>query len=213
MSTHSVSSGDNQTRSFSIGVAIALLTATVALNVFAQQVDAKLLATRRQTAVSAIWQNGYTFLKPEYRPSLADVTAALSTPQNVVGALRREEAAMQEAQRLLKGTETVEGHVRFLGKILDSMMGALIAAGTGSMRASAPDGTGGTKGGKVRAAEDLLNMQPYVDAANQMIDCCARRQKELAVIIQIDQTLAQSTRPAHFPGSNQPRPKGSPYAF
>lgn len=162
-----------------------------------QRIDPNALLAERQQLVVAVWQNGYTFLKPEYRPSIEDVGAALATPQKAASALRREQQAMRDAQQALRAAQTSDGHLRFFGKVLDSMMGALLNAGAG-------------KGGKVRIAESMLNMQPYVEAGNAMIACCSFRQNAMSRIVEIDNIIQQSSRPARLPGAPN---RGSPYAF
>jgi hypothetical protein len=163
----------------------------------AQRIDTNALLAERQQLVVAIWQNGYTFLKPEYRPSIESVGAALATPDKAASALRCEQQAMRDAQQALRATQTTDGHLRFFGKVLDSMMGALLNAGAG-------------KGGKVQIAESMLNIQPYVETGNAMIACCSFRQNAIARIGEIDNIIRQSSRPVHFPiGPN----RGSPYAF
>ena len=118
----------------------------------------------------------------------------------VSGALTRELTALKEAQNLLKTTQTVDGQMRFMGKVLDSMMGALIGAGTGGR-------------GMVKAAENMLNMQPFVDAANEMIKCSAIRRDALTRILEMDRVVAQASRPAQLPGKEPPSRRASPYAF
>ena len=166
-----------------------------------QRADVKALAGERQRLVMSIAQEGYAFLKPEYRPTIDQIASGLSTQAKASAALRHEQDVLKEAQDLLKETKTVDGQVRFMGKILDSMMGALISNGTGH-------------GGSVKAAENLITMQPFVDAANEIIRCSKLRVGYLVKITEIDQTVAQASRPAKFPGQESPSPhQPSPYGL
>ena len=189
------------------GVLITLL-ALVAMNptrrAIAQTLDPaaiESLQQRRYALVQDIWTNGYTCLKPEYRPMLQSVQAAAATPEAVRSSMVTEQQILADSQQALRASQMADSHWRFLGKALDSMLGMLISAGANS-------------GGTVVAAQNLFSAQGFIDQANTMITCTNYRQQKLRDIAEIDATIAQKDKPIRFPGRpDAGRPRNSPYAF
>lgn len=183
---------------------LALIALSPTLRAIAQTLDPaaiQSLQQRRHALVQDIWTNGYTCLKPEYRPPLRNVQASVATPEAVQSTMAAERQILADSQQALKASQMADSHWRLLGKALDSMMGALINAGTG-------------RGGKVLAAERILTAQGFIDQANTMITCTNYRQQKLREIAEIDATIAQKDKPIRFPGQpDAGRPRNSPYAF
>lgn len=60
---------------------------------------AQALQQRRHAIVLDIWTNGYTCLKPEYRPLLQTVQTAVATPEAVRASMLREHRFLSRARK------------------------------------------------------------------------------------------------------------------